>query len=493
MSDDTELPRRPFPIWKVSLAIMVLLVGATTWLFFFHDDAPPDDAHMLPKWSERGGDENPLAVFCRTFPENAWMDYHSELSATERLLLPGTEEAVEAFIESRGDWYAQIDQLLATDPDKWQWPGREAMARYNHRHDDVERIRAANLMVRLMGRQLCRDDQPADAGRLGAAWLQLASGLSRAEGSMVRHLVASTTAETALAIIEEAAMHPAMKEAQIYDLQMLVAKVPQVPSSTFAFSLRVEHLSVKNSLPELDRTGLGSLAIDGSTLDQMSGSFFKPNRTLAMETAIMGPVVHGLDKSWLDGLHAQQQASKQIEEIKKQQGSFGYYADGNPAGRLLLTLMLPMNERILERTISTQAWQQMCLTQLALRRYELEHGKLPEKLEELVPVHLDSVPSDPFTGQPIRWIKEKLTLYSVGPDLVDGQGDIDARRATRGKDPGALYWWSKEGEAKRKANAEEDATRAREQEESRAGRATAQAKKVSPSPDIEEEAPAAEP
>jgi hypothetical protein len=59
---------------------------------------------------------------------------------------------------------------------------------------------------------------------------------------------------------------------------------------------------------------------------------------------------------------------------------------------------------------------------LAIKAYEMEKGKLPDSLKELVPMYLPEVPKDPFDGKPIRYSKEKKIIYSVGPDLIDSGG-----------------------------------------------------------------------
>jgi hypothetical protein len=61
---------------------------------------------------------------------------------------------------------------------------------------------------------------------------------------------------------------------------------------------------------------------------------------------------------------------------------------------------------------------------LAAKRYQLAHGKLPARLDELVPQYLDAMPADPFDGKPLRY---KLTdtgaaIYSVGRDGTDDRG-----------------------------------------------------------------------
>ena len=61
---------------------------------------------------------------------------------------------------------------------------------------------------------------------------------------------------------------------------------------------------------------------------------------------------------------------------------------------------------------------------VAATRYRLEKGRLPDKLEDLVPDYLDEIPTDPFDGKPLRWIRtgEELTIYSIGPDFTDNGG-----------------------------------------------------------------------
>jgi hypothetical protein len=60
---------------------------------------------------------------------------------------------------------------------------------------------------------------------------------------------------------------------------------------------------------------------------------------------------------------------------------------------------------------------------LALRAYELKHGSLPPALSALVPEFLDEVPVDDFDGQPLRYVRERKMVYSVGKNLKDDGGD----------------------------------------------------------------------
>jgi hypothetical protein len=63
-------------------------------------------------------------------------------------------------------------------------------------------------------------------------------------------------------------------------------------------------------------------------------------------------------------------------------------------------------------------------TALAVERFRLAHGRLPEKLNELVPQFLSVVPIDPFDGAPLRYhrLAKGYVIYSVGQDGHDDGG-----------------------------------------------------------------------
>lgn len=73
----------------------------------------------------------------------------------------------------------------------------------------------------------------------------------------------------------------------------------------------------------------------------------------------------------------------------------------------------------------------MALVALAVERYRLGLGHWPESLAELVPDYLDSVPEDPFDGEPVRYrrLDSGFVVYSVGEDGVDDGGKERPARA----------------------------------------------------------------
>ncbi len=59
---------------------------------------------------------------------------------------------------------------------------------------------------------------------------------------------------------------------------------------------------------------------------------------------------------------------------------------------------------------------------IAIKAYQIETGKIPSSLDELVPKYLSKVPKDPFDGKLIKYSSEKKIIYSVGEDLKDSGG-----------------------------------------------------------------------
>lgn len=72
-------------------------------------------------------------------------------------------------------------------------------------------------------------------------------------------------------------------------------------------------------------------------------------------------------------------------------------------------------------------------TLIALRAYEQDFGGLPEQLIDLVPDYLETIPTDTFRGEPLRYSKARKLVYSIGTSGMEapGQASADAYDAFR--------------------------------------------------------------
>jgi hypothetical protein len=73
---------------------------------------------------------------------------------------------------------------------------------------------------------------------------------------------------------------------------------------------------------------------------------------------------------------------------------------------------------------SSFAYLRTSIAAIAVERFRLAHGQLPDNLNELVPQFLSAVPTDPFDGQPLRYHRfaKGYVIYSVGQDGHDDGG-----------------------------------------------------------------------
>ncbi len=98
------------------------------------------------------------------------------------------------------------------------------------------------------------------------------------------------------------------------------------------------------------------------------------------------------------------------------------------AAHLLSRILLVGSGEIFKMHFGAIAQRRLAATALAIRLYELVHGRRPAKLEALVGAYLPSVPDDPFSGNgaKIRYtLAEPPVLYSIGIDGIDNGGVLD--------------------------------------------------------------------
>ncbi len=67
------------------------------------------------------------------------------------------------------------------------------------------------------------------------------------------------------------------------------------------------------------------------------------------------------------------------------------------------------------------ARHRLCRLAIAMRRYELEHGELPESFDDLAPTYMEEVPLDPSTEEPFKMenVEGGVRLYSAGIEAWD--------------------------------------------------------------------------
>jgi hypothetical protein len=80
------------------------------------------------------------------------------------------------------------------------------------------------------------------------------------------------------------------------------------------------------------------------------------------------------------------------------------------------------------------AHERLLAAELALRCYRSEVGRLPARLDDLIPNFLSNVPLDPFTDRPMIYRPHATNwlLYSIGQDGIDDGGAPAGKLSTKG-------------------------------------------------------------
>ncbi|MCX5637428.1 MAG: hypothetical protein NTX52_07015, partial [Planctomycetota bacterium] len=109
----------------------------------------------------------------------------------------------------------------------------------------------------------------------------------------------------------------------------------------------------------------------------------------------------------------------------------------------LIHLLMPAIDRVSEIAYRGKASHPATITVLALRRWRLEKNEYPADLDELVAGgYMKELPADPFSDKTLVYKRtgDDFTLYSVGPDFKDDDGES-------GKDSkGRARKWSDNGD-----------------------------------------------
>jgi len=76
-------------------------------------------------------------------------------------------------------------------------------------------------------------------------------------------------------------------------------------------------------------------------------------------------------------------------------------------------------------------------TAVAVERYRLAMGRLPEQLSDLVPRYMEAIPSDPFDGLPLRYkvLENGYIVYSIGQNETDDGGTERPEKRYRQEQP----------------------------------------------------------
>jgi len=113
-------------------------------------------------------------------------------------------------------------------------------------------------------------------------------------------------------------------------------------------------------------------------------------------------------------------------------------------GNTFLEIWCPAYERLIELSHRGACQVKAAIAVIAVLRYRLEKGTLPDSLEQLIRQnYLNELPIDPYADKPLiyRRTRDSFTLYSVGENFTDDGGKPGRDRK------GNVQTWRDKGDA----------------------------------------------
>ena len=145
-------------------------------------------------------------------------------------------------------------------------------------------------------------------------------------------------------------------------------------------------------------------------------------------------LIASMDEPWSSAIKTGKELGDSVKELSS--SSFGKI---KYAGVLQI---LPATEQVIIAGARSSAETRCAVVGLAIRRFERQQGKEPESMNELSANFFalpegqtfEEIMTDPFDEQPIKTkgATDHIAVYSVGPDLIDGQGDLGSEDSSPG-------------------------------------------------------------
>jgi len=423
--------------WSAAVAAGVVLTFGVGWVLLMTVD---DARKAFPQLELPGGqvpaDENGFVVIQQMidrFPitEDEELDLATGGGRADGPLEPQEQAALAAQVVARWEpCLRMLDEALARPHFVADRPAPSLETLDSDMDWGSYCRRLASLVLLSSEVALQRGDVPAAMQEADKA-VELGMRLAGSRRSIVMYFVGVAVMDMSLQQVREVSASPAVS-ANILRGQMSALPSPDAIKHALLecvegeFRLFVAMLRDLGSFRSVSRASEGGFP--GWTLALQRGlPFFKVNMSVNLLGDQMLATFECLD-DWQParpGIARSQAIYHDLDSVIQEMGWLHFLR--NPIGDLLTSMLFVASQPMLDTHFRLVAEVQLTGAALALRCYHLEHGRLPESLEELAPAYLDEVPVDPFT--------ERLFVYepkahpprilSVGPDQTRDAPDAE--------------------------------------------------------------------
>jgi len=245
--------------------------------------------------------------------------------------------------------------------------------------------------------------------------IKMGRRMQNAHGVLIVYLVGAAVNNLGLAQMQRWIGQAHLTPDQLKDYARQLELSSDAAGDAYANAIRAEY---QMSISSLEAMGHGTLTNSDPALSYPHvwpvWPLFSLSRTKAMFATGALRVVKAAPHPYSEA---------KLDEMESRPGMISIFLSGNPVGQILYYMMMPAVASSLEKKSRGDVQLQATRTMLALRAYELLHGRLPPDLTALVPEFMDKVPIDDYDGKPLRYSADKKIVYSVGKNLKDDGGE----------------------------------------------------------------------
>ena len=422
------------------LGAILALAAAGVAFIARYDISRPYDGDLIPDRRSSTTESTPYKEFLDRIDANGNTYLRQKLH-----LKPAKYEMKEYLLHFNPDFHA-VQTLLESDDQPWQFSGADSPPYLQIYWSRLLDFYSGSPSV--FGLHFDRIDCSIEEGNSAAAIadvltvLRLSRGIEAALAPKSTHLDMLRVAGEATQRLEKAVIvFHAISTEQLRHLSNQLLSL-QPDRKDVQFSLRSEYekyLPLQISLQKRVR----SLVWPYSDRIAISPSLqFKPNMTSAAVIDRVRPLVASLQKGWPETATALHK-SWHITSDKSPPHLSSRFSP-NAYGMEEVPRFMRGQELFLSELIDHVTLMRMAALQLALRHYESVHRHLPERLDQLIPATLSTIPEDPVTGKPMVWDQKGQCIQVTWTDLHGNRRPTAPPSTLMPVSQSIPYWWAKD-------------------------------------------------
>ena len=245
--------------------------------------------------------------------------------------------------------------------------------------------------------------------------IKIGQSLEMSQSWLITNLVGKGIKETGLEAIQKLISYTSLN---LGELSLYINQIKQYTSKANSTYFNFSYLEAKDGLNNLLLDITSKLPANEKNFYK-NNFYYKPNQTLNLFAQLTRDRIKEAATPCYE--------DSEIDQTRlSSDNPFKLYFTENAIGKLLYDMSaVSLNSIKTKRCINDTLISSIELM-AAIKGYISDHNDYPLILDDLIPNYLSQMLTDPFSGQPFKYLPDKKIIYSIGSDYKDnGGGQID--------------------------------------------------------------------